>query len=142
MVMDPPSVAGETRTGTLVGFSLNGEPLVQLTTHSEHQEVPARSCIPLRKRDVGRTVVCVLERGETHLPIVIGLVQPLTTIESPEVEIDGGTVVLAGEQSVVLRCGSASISLERDGKIVIRGKHVVSHASGVNRIRGGSVELN
>jgi hypothetical protein len=41
-----------------------------------------------------------------------------------------------------LRCGEASISLSRDGKVVIRGRHIVSHASGVNRIRGGSVELN
>jgi hypothetical protein len=42
----------------------------------------------------------------------------------------------------VLRCGEGSITLTRDGKIVLRGKHIVTHASGVNRIRGGSVELN
>jgi hypothetical protein len=51
-------------------------------------------------------------------------------------------VSITARESITLKCGDASITLNRDGKIVLRGAHVVSHASGVNRIRGGSVELN
>lgn len=59
-----------------------------------------------------------------------------------EFQIDGDTVVFNAKQSIVLRCGEASITLQSDGKVVIRGIHVISHAKGVNRIRGGSVQLN
>ena len=59
-----------------------------------------------------------------------------------EFEIDGRTLTVNATDSIILRCGAASITLHHDGRIVLRGVHVVSHASGVNRIRGGSVELN
>jgi hypothetical protein len=58
------------------------------------------------------------------------------------VEIDGNTIVVSAQETLTLRCGEASITLSRDGKIVIRGMHVVSHAAGANCIRGGSVQLN
>ena len=61
---------------------------------------------------------------------------------SVEVTVDGKHVALSAHDSITLRCGDASITLNREGKIVIRGAHVVTHASGVNRIRGASVELN
>lgn len=59
-----------------------------------------------------------------------------------EFEIDGRTFTVNATDSIALRCGAASITLHHDGRIVLRGVHIVSHASGVNRIRGGSVELN
>ena len=58
------------------------------------------------------------------------------------VKVDGKRVVIEGEEEVVLRCGESSITLQRNGKIVIRGKYLLSRASGVNRILGGSVEVN
>jgi len=51
-------------------------------------------------------------------------------------------VVLEAEQEVVLRCGDASITLRRDGKVVLRGAYVETRAKGLNRIRGGSVKIN
>lgn len=51
-------------------------------------------------------------------------------------------LVLEGEEQVVLRCGKAMIELHKDGKLIIRGAHVVSHADGVHRIRGGSIQIN
>ena len=43
---------------------------------------------------------------------------------------------------IVLRCGEASITLTRAGKVLIRGAYVLSRSSGTNRIQGGSVEIN
>lgn len=54
----------------------------------------------------------------------------------------GRNLVLEGEEQVVLRCGKALIELHKDGKLIIRGAHVVSHADGVHRIRGGSIQIN
>jgi hypothetical protein len=59
-----------------------------------------------------------------------------------EAHIDGKRVVIEGEQEVVLKCGEASITLRRDGKLILRGAYVETHAKGVNRIKGGSVKIN
>ncbi len=59
-----------------------------------------------------------------------------------EAHVDGQRVVIEGRDEVVLRCGQASITLRRNGKVVIRGVYVETHAAGVNRIKGGSVQVN
>lgn len=61
---------------------------------------------------------------------------------SETIRVDGKKVVIEGEEEVVLTCGEASITLTKAGKIIIRGKYLVSRASGVNRILGGSVQVN
>ena len=58
------------------------------------------------------------------------------------VRVDGRRVVLEGQEEVVLKCGEASVTLTRNGKVVIRGKYLLSRSSGVNRILGGSVHVN
>ncbi len=64
------------------------------------------------------------------------------SLMADSVKVDGKRVVIEGENEVVLSCGESSITLQRNGKIVIRGKYLLSRASGVNRILGGSVEVN
>ena len=59
-----------------------------------------------------------------------------------EVKLDGQQLVLSAEQEIVLRCGEASITLTRAGKVLIRGAYLLSRSSGVNRIKGGSVQIN
>jgi Domain of unknown function (DUF6484) len=56
--------------------------------------------------------------------------------------IDGKRILLEGREEVVLRCGESSITLSANGKISIRGKYLLSRSSGVNRILGGSVQVN
>jgi hypothetical protein len=58
------------------------------------------------------------------------------------VHVDGKKVLIEGREEVVLKCGEASITLTSIGKVVIRGKYLVSRSSGVNRILGGSVQVN
>ena len=64
------------------------------------------------------------------------------SLQTDTVHIDGKRVVLEGQEEVVLKCGEASITLTRNGKVVIRGKYLLSRSSGVNRILGGSVQVN
>ena len=66
---------------------------------------------------------------------------PLAAGEA-EAAADGRRVEINAEQEIVLRCGEASITLTRAGKILIRGEYVLSRSTGVNRIQGGAVEIN
>ena len=43
---------------------------------------------------------------------------------------------------VTLKCGDGSIAMRRDGKILIKGLDLVSHAARTNRVKGGSVAIN
>jgi hypothetical protein len=67
---------------------------------------------------------------------------PADAALSPDVEADGERLVFSAEKEIVLRCGKSSITLTRAGKILIRGEYVLTRSSGVNRIQGGSVQIN
>ena len=56
--------------------------------------------------------------------------------------LDGRRVVLEAHDEIVLRCGESSISLRKDGKVVIRGRELVSRAAEINKIKGGAVHIN
>ena len=63
--------------------------------------------------------------------------------ELPDVAVvDGKRVVIKGYEEVVLQCGEASITLRANGKVIIRGAQIESHARGLNRIKGGGVKVN
>lgn len=51
-------------------------------------------------------------------------------------------LILEARQGLTLKCGEGSITLREDGKILIKGKDLVSRAKRVNRIKGGSVAIN
>lgn len=59
-----------------------------------------------------------------------------------QVFVDGKHVVIEGSEEVTFKCGKASITLTRSGKILIRGTYLLNRSSGVNRIMGGSVQVN
>jgi hypothetical protein len=58
------------------------------------------------------------------------------------VDCDGDRLIVTAKEQLVLRCGAASITLTKAGKVLIRGAYVSSTSTGVNRINGGSVQLN
>jgi len=100
-------------------------------------------------------VLLAFEDGHPDRPIVLGVLagavldasRALVSIEPPaqpveDVLVDGRRVVIEGKEEIVLRCGEASITLRRNGRVVIRGTYVEAHSKGVNRIKGGSVQIN
>ncbi|WP_342377438.1 DUF6484 domain-containing protein [Myxococcus stipitatus] len=97
----------------------------------------------------------MFENGDPTLPILLTLlavpsatphidaVLEGTLSETPEqVVVDGERLVLRGHEEIVLECGRASLTLRRDGKVVLRGTDLVTVASGTQRIKGGKVQIN
>lgn len=62
--------------------------------------------------------------------------------EEDQVVVDGKRVTIQGAEEITLKCGKASITLTKSGKILIRGTYLSNRSSGVNRIMGGSVQIN
>ena len=61
---------------------------------------------------------------------------------SAQARVDGERVEIEGKREITLRCGKASITLTAAGKIILRGAYILSRSTGVNKIKGGSVQLN
>ena len=62
--------------------------------------------------------------------------------QEDDIYLDGKRVVFEAKEEIVFKCGDASITLTKAGKILIRGKYLLNRSTGVNRIMGGSVQVN
>lgn len=56
--------------------------------------------------------------------------------------VDGTHIEITGKDEIVLKCGDASITLRRNGRVVINGTYIETRSKGTNRIKGGSVQIN
>ena len=96
-----------------------------------------------------REAVLMFAAGSAN-PVLLGLRQPTPVIEatldadaeSTSAIVDGKKLRLEGQDEIVLRCGKSSITMRRNGRVVIRGVQVESRATGRNRIKGGAVLIN
>ena len=78
----------------------------------------------------------MLQASRPHGPAA-PVPEPLVTAQ-----VDDQRVVLTAEREIVLRCGEASITLTRAGKVLIKGTYVLSRSSGYNKIKGAAVDIN
>jgi hypothetical protein len=166
-----PAVVGALSPGVVVGRLLDGgtvtHPRVDFPGNGAGP-VEARTTLELSPTSLehavatSQGVLLVFENADPALPIVVGLIRmpdvsPLqallatpraaATSAEPshsrgEARLDGDRVVLEGKREIVLKCGEATLTLRRDGKILIRGAYVETYSKGVNRIKGGSVKIN
>lgn len=139
---------GRAVIGTLVGFL---EPLVPLVTYPRDERTAALSAsttVDLDESHIGDDVVLQFEDGDPSKPIIIGRLRrprpwPVApAAEQVQIEADGRRLLVQAQDQITFRCGQASITLTRAGKVLIQGTYVSSKSTGVNRIKGGSVQLN
>jgi hypothetical protein len=134
--------------GTLIGFRNHGAtPLVAYPSQPGTAAVAAESIVDLQGSHVGRRILLSFENGESLRPIVVGLMRteasPLPNRHGQvTVDADDERLVVTAKRQLVLRCGEASITLTRDGKVLVRGRYVSNRSTGVMRIKGGSVQIN
>lgn len=151
--------------GRIVELDVEGRLAVELCGQSGRQE--ALLAAPIDREAIlaliknGRKVV-LAECGDPRRLLLIGVVtppealreQPTEVREEPgqprgtlppflvRADVDGRRVELKAQDELVLRCGDASVTLRRNGRVIIRGAHVETYSTGVNRIKGGQVKIN
>jgi hypothetical protein len=162
---------GDVIIGELTQLSALGEPMVDFALNKTHHPIVSISTVSITPKQVGRKVVLMFNQGNLTKPIIIGFVHSplqemienfeLTTTQTFENEVDrkvntasslslantttvvdGKRVEIEAQDEIVLKCGEASITLTKEGKIMIRGKYLLNRSTGVNRILGGSVQVN
>jgi hypothetical protein len=129
--------------GRLAAWDDAGRPLVDFLGNPDPTLLPARTTVPLSQSALGREVALMWIDGDPRRPLVIGLLESAPRASAaPTAEIDGEQLVFTAEKEIVFRCGEASITLTKAGKVLIKGAYLLSRSSGVNRIKGGSVQIN
>ncbi|MBI1425471.1 MAG: hypothetical protein GC149_18705 [Gammaproteobacteria bacterium] len=151
--------------GTISALDDAGCPLVDYHGNPAGAPLKAVSTLGITQKHIARHVALLFANGDLTAPVIVGVIHsPLQELldnyeltpaqdkpEKPENEsitriddvlVDGKRVVLEGKDEIVLQCGEASITLTKAGKILIRGKYLLNRATGVNRILGGSVQVN
>lgn len=136
--------------GVIVGFGEDAMPSVSFPGCPIEEGISARTTVGFSRSDIGRQVALLFESGDMRKPVAIGKIQvlapaldkPVDDIEANETTVDGERLTLTANREIVLQCGKASITLTRAGKIVVRGTYVLNRSSGVNKIKGASVQIN
>jgi hypothetical protein len=147
------------RIGRITGVSPNGQIFVE--SHRKGETPIAASLTSsasenLLKMDspIGRKVLLAFVDNDPGYPVIIDTIyspsatlmeaaNPVLEGQKPEeVLVDQKQLILEAEEEIVLRCGDASITLNRAGKVFIKGNYLISRSSGTNCINGKSIRIN
>jgi hypothetical protein len=135
--------------GELIGMTDDGRtPLVVYPGQTGTAAIAARAIVDLHGTHIGKQVVLMFEGADLAKPIIMGILrdgQDAALEGRPghvEVDADGERMIVGAKEQLVLRCGKASITLTKAGKVLIQGAYVSNRSSGVLRLKGGSVNIN
>lgn len=144
------AIVGVTDDGPQVQFQPDGPPItarLAVSATRERLDAAIAQC---------QQVVLLFEHGDRTRPIIVGFIESVPAPAEPveigpvlpdrpsvvEADVDGKRVRITAQDEIVLQCGSASVTLRRNGRVIIRGTYVESRSDGTNRIKGGQVQIN
>jgi hypothetical protein len=130
--------------GQVLELSESGEILVAVSATEPFRlwcDYLQTTDFPAVTLQVGCPVLVSLPQNANEKGCVLGRIGPYRQPELPE-PADTRKVVVEAQQELELRCGEASVTLNAQGQILIKGTDVVSRAKRNQRIKGGSVQIN
>jgi uncharacterized protein DUF6484 len=133
--------SGNCCVGRVVRITPDGEVLVDFPGN-EMGPIRARLVASPALDEPGQPVLLVFENGNVTLPIIAGVVRDKIGVPPLTQACDKGELVLEAKKELTLVCGKSSITLRSNGRVIVKGAEILSRASGTNKIRGASVEIN
>jgi len=146
------------RVGRIAEINNNGQVLVDFPGNVQgpiEARLTSSAIDKLRlTKPLGKAVLLAFENSDSTLPVIIDTLYSLLddvteetrvsveVAKTDDVAVDGKRITFDATEEIVLKCGNASITLTKAGKVIIRGAYLSSNSSGVNRIKGGSVQIN
>lgn len=101
---------------------------------------------------IGQDVILIFENNDPKKPIAVASLQPVGDFASAvhsanrERELQNSEedkhILIQAKEKLELRVGKASIIIDANGKITIRGANLLSRSTGPIRIKGGHVDIN
>lgn len=140
----PKYASGGLLIGRIVSVAAGEHPQV-VVPEIQEQPTPVASLVPQSELKIG--VQCALmPTPDGNGLILMGVLQQ-NLVHVPEgtaitIDSQAKSIDIVSESEINLRCGDAHLRMTSDGLVELRGNKVVSHSSGLNRIRGASVKLN
>lgn len=145
--------AATLRTGHLAGIDAEGR--VLFTPEDGGETYPVAIALAISDGALVKAVrrqsrALVVRTADAHArALLVGLVRDRVSAAARdakhgrlEVTVDGEKVRLEAEHDIELKCGQASITLRYDGRIELRGTHILSSSRGPNRVKGATIALN
>jgi hypothetical protein len=146
--------ASSAQLTTILSLTDEGMPEVRSEPGTK---VIARLAVPVTRARLETAIVLqqqavvLFENGDRSRPIIVGFIETLQPDPEPavdnkapliEADVDGKRVRVTAQDEIILECGPASVTLRRNGRVIIRGTYVETRSEGTNRIKGGQVQIN
>ncbi|QRK06742.1 hypothetical protein JQX13_42850 [Archangium violaceum] len=139
----------DAREGYVAGTDGEGRPVVDFEGNPAGPRV-ALTTVPMAGAALEAAVTSRqrvqlrFQDGDIRRPVIVGLSHETRQGDVPRrLHGAGGTrlEVLEDEDGVTLRVGKASLRLMQDGRVFLKGTYVETCAEGLNRIKGGTVDI-
>jgi hypothetical protein len=144
--------------GKIIKITEDGVPFVKFEG-SPNAGVIAKVGVPAHEfgpidQIINLSVLILLQDNDPQKAIITGVIRDKLFDESAvlnsishenttqSLTINGKSLLLEGENEIVLRCGLGSITLRANGQITLKGTKLLSRASESNKVRGASVFIN
>ncbi len=102
--------------------------------------LPARTLV--EELFTGARVLLAFEAGNPSLPVVLGVLHDRVKPKGKTIRLQADRIVLEAKEELLLQCGEAGLEARGSGKVLLKGKDVVSRASRTNKVRGATVMIN
>jgi hypothetical protein len=139
----PANVTARIATGQIVGFNPDG--IVRVAGLGMTGEI---ACNMIENADsaqielrIGDAVLVVLPMGRDSNACILGRIGKYCHPRASK-QRSRDHVAVEAKECLSLKCGEATMSLHKDGKVVIVGRDVLVRAKRAARVKGGSVAIN
>jgi len=137
--------------GSIASFTDDGQAFVVSDYHSVPVLAMSTQYLADIQSLVGEKVLLSFIDNDAQQPVIVGLISQSVKNEllinnqatqQKKLSLSVESFDLTATDTIQLTVGRSQIILNRFGKVVIKGKDLISRASSNNKIKGGKISLN